>query len=260
VFLVVTTKTPQALCHAISQENSPKLGWGNSLPELHLPSCGRIFPYVDAKYSTLGTRGLLFQAFVFLTSSKHTNPHWLVEPQSDQKNWLHVAKEINSLWPEKYTIMINDCLVFPTQWNCYHLSSEWQLSGTPESVEYHEALGKDIHFSKDSLGDKTLQLSFMELNTYSWSSSRLLLKGTSGIQPISTNQWMANWTRISNTHTHKKWWYPDCYLVNELLNFCLLNSNIGKDQKSLNTRTPWCILPIPTVLKRDFDSRSLVHD
>jgi hypothetical protein len=24
------------------------------LPELHLPSCGRIFPYVDAKYSTLG--------------------------------------------------------------------------------------------------------------------------------------------------------------------------------------------------------------
>jgi hypothetical protein len=33
-----------------------------SLPELYLPSCGSIFPYVDAKYSTLGPRELLFQA------------------------------------------------------------------------------------------------------------------------------------------------------------------------------------------------------
>jgi hypothetical protein len=70
-----------------------------SLPELHLPSCGMIVPYVDAKYSTLWTMGLLFQAFVFLTSSKHTNPHtgWQ-EPQSDQKTCLHVAKKINSIW------------------------------------------------------------------------------------------------------------------------------------------------------------------
>jgi hypothetical protein len=54
---------------------------------------------VDPKYSTLGTRRLLFQAFVFLTSSKHTNPHtgWQ-EPQSDHMNSLHVDKEINSLW------------------------------------------------------------------------------------------------------------------------------------------------------------------
>jgi hypothetical protein len=75
-----------------------------SLPELHLPLSGMIFPYVDAKHSTLGTRGLLFQAFVFLTLSKHTNTHtgWQ-EPQSDQKNSLHVAKEINSLSSEKYT-------------------------------------------------------------------------------------------------------------------------------------------------------------
>jgi hypothetical protein len=43
-----------------------------SLPELHLPSCGMIIPYVDAKYITLGSRGLLFQGFLFLTSSKHT--------------------------------------------------------------------------------------------------------------------------------------------------------------------------------------------
>jgi hypothetical protein len=75
-----------------------------SLPELHFPSWGRIFNYVDAKYSTLGTRGLLFQAFVFLTSSKHKNPHtgWQ-EPQSDQKNSLYVNKEISSLWSQKYT-------------------------------------------------------------------------------------------------------------------------------------------------------------
>jgi hypothetical protein len=31
-------------------------------------------------------------------------------------------------------------------------------------MEYHEALRKDIHFYKDSLTDKTLHLSFMELN------------------------------------------------------------------------------------------------
>jgi hypothetical protein len=42
---------------------------------------------------------------------------------------------------------------------------EQQLSGTPETVEHQEALGKNIHFCKDSFRDKTVHLSFMELNT-----------------------------------------------------------------------------------------------
>jgi hypothetical protein len=61
--------------------------------------------------------------------------------------------------------ILYECLLFSTQRNSYHLSSEQQLSGIPETVEHHEALGKDIHFLKDSLRDKTVHLSFMELST-----------------------------------------------------------------------------------------------
>jgi hypothetical protein len=52
----------------------------------------------DAKYSTLGTRGLCFQAYVFLTSSKHADTHhgWQ-EPHSDLENSIHFDKEIYSL-------------------------------------------------------------------------------------------------------------------------------------------------------------------
>jgi hypothetical protein len=54
---------------------------------------------VDAKYSTLDTGGLSFQASVYLTSSKHWNPYtgWQ-DSQSDHMNSLHVVKKINSLW------------------------------------------------------------------------------------------------------------------------------------------------------------------
>jgi hypothetical protein len=55
-------------------------------------------------------------------------------------------------------------------------------------MEYREALGKEIHFCKDSLRDKKVHLSFMELNTESQSNSRLFLKVTSGVSLISTNQ------------------------------------------------------------------------
>jgi hypothetical protein len=158
-----------------------------------------------------------------------------------------------------------ECLVFPTQWNCYHLSSKWQLSGTPETLVYHEALRKDIHFYKDSLRDETVHLFFMELNTYSWSDSKLFLKVTSQIQPNfykSVNgkfeQEIWHTQTHTHTHTHTKWWYTDCYLVNEFLNICLLNSNVEQEQKSQNTRTPWCLPSILTVLKKDFDSRSLM--
>jgi hypothetical protein len=65
---------------------------------------------------------------------------------------------------------------------------EWQLSGTPENVEHHEAHRKDFHFCNDSLRDKTVQLSIMEQNTYSQSDSRLFLKVTLGIYLVSINQ------------------------------------------------------------------------
>jgi hypothetical protein len=41
------------------------------------------------------------------------------------------------------------------------------VSGTPETVEYHESLRKDIPSCKDSLRDKTVHFFFKELNTYS---------------------------------------------------------------------------------------------
>jgi hypothetical protein len=42
-FLMVSTKTSQALCSSISQETPLTLDEATSLSELHLPSCGRVF-------------------------------------------------------------------------------------------------------------------------------------------------------------------------------------------------------------------------
>jgi hypothetical protein len=42
----------------------------------------------------------------------------------------------------------------------------------------------------------------------------------------------------THPHTPINLWHTNCYLVNELLTFYLLNSNIVQDQKSLNTRHP----------------------
>jgi hypothetical protein len=154
---------------------------------------------------------------------------------------------------------VKEWLVFPSQWNCYHLSSEWQLSGTPETMEYHEAFKKDINFCKDSLRDKTV-------HSWNWTyditvTQGCFLKVTLGINLVSTNQWRQIEQQISHTytHTHTMWWYPNRYLINEFLNFYLLNSHVELDQISLNTRTPWCIPSILTVLKTDFDSSSLMH-
>jgi hypothetical protein len=63
----------------------------------------------------------------------------------------------------------------------------------------------------------------------------------------------------TDKHTHQKWWYPNWYLVNEFLYFYLLNSHVEQDQKLLATRTHCCIPSIRTLLKRDFDSKSLMH-
>jgi hypothetical protein len=51
---------------------------------------------VDTKCTTLGTRGLLFQASLFLTSSKHAKTHsgWQ-EPETDHRNSLNVDKLIH---------------------------------------------------------------------------------------------------------------------------------------------------------------------
>jgi hypothetical protein len=104
LFLAVCTKTPQGLCSSISQENSLYSAWGNFPPRTTSPIMWENVPLCDAKYSTLGTRGLCFQASVFLTPSRHTNKHTgYQEPQTDCKNSLHIDKKINSLWSAKYT-------------------------------------------------------------------------------------------------------------------------------------------------------------
>jgi hypothetical protein len=97
VFLAVRTKIPQGLCHSITQENSLYIARGNFLPGTISPIMWEDILLGDAKYSTLGTKGLCFQASVFLTSSKHKNAHaGCQEPLCDHKNSLHVHKEINS--------------------------------------------------------------------------------------------------------------------------------------------------------------------
>jgi hypothetical protein len=77
VFLVVSTKTPQGLCTSISKENSLYIGWGNFPPRTTSPIMWEVIPLCEEKYSTLGTRGLCFQASVFLTPSKHAQTHTL---------------------------------------------------------------------------------------------------------------------------------------------------------------------------------------
>jgi hypothetical protein len=57
----------------------------------YIPLCG-------CKIQHTGTQGVVIPGFVFLISPKHANTNTgLQEPQSEQKNSLHVATEINSL-------------------------------------------------------------------------------------------------------------------------------------------------------------------
>jgi hypothetical protein len=88
---------------------------------------------------------------------------------------------------------------------------------------------------------------------------------TLGINLISTNQWRKIEQRTSHTHKHT---HTHTYIqggdilivMSKWVNtFYLLNSSIEQDQKSLNTRTPWCIPSISTMLMTDFDSSSLLH-
>jgi hypothetical protein len=139
------------------------------LSELHLPSCGRVWPHVDTKCHTVRTRVCYF---------------WLLCSELQQKMQMHtlasktlkVTNEFTSSWQRNYFTLIweihrhtqaipKECLGFSSQWNCYHISGEWKVSGTPQTVEKHETLRKDIHFCKGSLRDNTEHFSFMELKT-----------------------------------------------------------------------------------------------
>jgi hypothetical protein len=85
--------------------------------------------------------GFCFQASMFLNSLKH-QIHTVATKslKVTTRNHFLSTKQINALWPEKYTStqgIVRECIAFPRQWNCYNVSSEWPLSGTPETVEYH---------------------------------------------------------------------------------------------------------------------------
>jgi hypothetical protein len=136
-----------------------------SLPELHLPSLVWLQNIAHWK------PGVVIPAFCFLNFIK---THIL----SGAGKSIKVTNVFILYRSRKYCSLIwglyrntqgvlHECLVVPTQWNCYHLSCEQKLSGTAGIVANHEALGKDIHFCKDSLGYKRVHLFLMELNTHS---------------------------------------------------------------------------------------------
>jgi hypothetical protein len=111
------------------------------------------------KIEYTGNHGVVFPGFCVPNSIKtHKCTHWL--PRASkwprectscwQRNEFTLIREIH--WHTQ--CVVKECLIFPSQWNCNHLSSEHQLWGTPETMEYHGALRKDIHFYKDSLTDK----------------------------------------------------------------------------------------------------------
>jgi hypothetical protein len=78
------------------------LGEATSFSQLHLSSCGRVFPYVDAKCHTVRTRGCFLGFCVpnFNKTSKRTR--WLARAWK----WLYEftsCLQRTSLWSEKYT-------------------------------------------------------------------------------------------------------------------------------------------------------------
>jgi hypothetical protein len=78
----------------LAKKNPLTFGEATSHPELHLPSRGRIFPYENAKYSTLGIRRLLLQALCF-SFHQNTQTHTLTGKS------LKVTRRINFMVPKK---------------------------------------------------------------------------------------------------------------------------------------------------------------
>jgi hypothetical protein len=94
VFLVVTSKHLKIFAVPLARKTLLTLDEAISLPELHLSSCGKLFHYVDAKYSTLVTRDYYYR---LLCSSLHQNTqtHTLAG-----KN-LKVPRRIHFMSPKK---------------------------------------------------------------------------------------------------------------------------------------------------------------
>jgi hypothetical protein len=102
-FFEVSTKCLKAFAHPSARKTPFTLDEAISLSEQHLPSPESI-PLCGCKCTTLGTRMLLFQTSVFLTSSKQGNTQtgWQGR-ETDHKNSLNEDKEIHSLSSEKCT-------------------------------------------------------------------------------------------------------------------------------------------------------------
>jgi hypothetical protein len=167
-----------------------------------------MLPYLDAKYSTLGTSGFCFQASVFLNSSKHANPQtgWQ-GAQSDLMNSLHVDKEIKSLWLR--STLANTGY---TQWMLSILYPEKLLPSLQWMAAFRNTRNCGIPWNTREGHSFLQRFSEGQNNT-------TFLHGTEHIQTerlkavpqsdfgnphqVSTNQWMENWKRnITQTTIH----------------------------------------------------------
>jgi hypothetical protein len=97
-----------------------------------------------------------------------------------------------------------DCLGFSRQWNGYRVSLEWQVSGTQETMEYHETRRKVIQFWKGSLRDITVHL-----HSWNWRHKVKATQGCSsrdfGNEPKFSKPVKANGT-TDIPHTLTKHW------------------------------------------------------
>jgi hypothetical protein len=209
VFLVVSTKTLQALCSAISQEYALNIGWGNFTPRTMSPIMWENIPLCGCKIEHTWNKGSGFQASLFLTSSKHTSQHtgWQ-ETQSDHLNSIHVDKEINSLW-FRTTLAHNGY----TQWMLSIPYSEKLLP----SPQWTAALRSTRHCRKpwsNQEGHSFPQRFSQGQNSTTFIHGTVHIKSKRnkavpqsdfGQQPNLYTSVMANWTRNiiqSHTHTH----------------------------------------------------------
>jgi hypothetical protein len=92
---MVSTKTSQAHCHSMYQENSINIGWGNFPLRTTSPIMWEGIPLCGCKIYHTGIKVLIFQASVFLPSTNYANAHTgCQEPQRDHINSLNVQKKL----------------------------------------------------------------------------------------------------------------------------------------------------------------------
>jgi hypothetical protein len=160
--------------------------------------------------------------------------------------------------------MLHERLVLPTQWNCYLLSCERKISGTPEIVENHEALGKDIHLSIDTLGTKEYNFS-----SWNWTHTVSATQGCS-------SKWIEAWTYIlklrefqiewakshthtlTHTHTHTNvliYWY---FSAEQFLNSIYWIERLNRQEVTV-PQDILCTPSIPTIWMWGFPARILMH-